>query len=62
MNQRTPAIRGGFIHVPYSPEQATRHSGAPSMSVKMMTTALKIAIESALRHEKDITISGGATN
>ncbi|MBC8949198.1 pyrrolidone-carboxylate peptidase [Xenorhabdus sp. TS4] len=62
LNQRTPAIRGGFIHVPYLPEQATRHSGAPSMSVEMMTTALKIAIESALRNEKDITISGGATN
>ncbi|KLU16890.1 MULTISPECIES: pyroglutamyl-peptidase I [Xenorhabdus] len=62
LNQRTPAVRGGFIHVPYLPEQAIKHSGAPSMAVEMMTTALKIAIESTLKHEKDITISGGTTS
>nr|WP_228005762.1 pyroglutamyl-peptidase I [Xenorhabdus sp. BG5] len=62
LNQRIPAVRGGFIHVPYLPEQATKHFGAPSMAVEMMTTALKIAIESTLRHEKDITLSGGTTS
>nr|WP_223281625.1 pyroglutamyl-peptidase I [Xenorhabdus griffiniae] len=62
LNQRFPAVRGGFIHVPYLPEQATKHSGAPSMAVEMMTTALKIAIESTLKHEKDMTITGGTTS
>ncbi|MEC2345814.1 pyroglutamyl-peptidase I [Paenibacillus barengoltzii] len=38
-------IRGGFIHVPYLPEQADRHSGAPSMTLDQLITGLERAIE-----------------
>lgn len=38
-------IRGGFIHVPYLPEQAERHPGAPSMALEQLTTGLERAIE-----------------
>lgn len=38
-------IRGGFIHVPYLPEQADRHSGAPSMTLDQLVTGLERAIE-----------------
>ena len=41
--QRYPALRCGFVHVPFLPEQA-RDGGAPSMSLKLMTEALTAAI------------------
>ncbi|OTA18357.1 pyrrolidone-carboxylate peptidase [Xenorhabdus vietnamensis] len=62
LSQHFPAVRGGFIHVPYLPEQATSHSDVPSMAVEMIMTALKIAIKSTLMNGKDIAVSGGATN
>ncbi|MBW4838631.1 MAG: pyroglutamyl-peptidase I [Paenibacillaceae bacterium] len=37
-------IRGGFIHVPYLPEQAERHPGAPSMALEQMVEGLEQAI------------------
>lgn len=37
-------IRGGFIHVPYLPEQAERHPGAPSMALEQMVFGLEQAI------------------
>ncbi len=39
------SIRGGFIHVPYLPEQAERHPGAPSMSLEQLVIGLERAIE-----------------
>ncbi|MBD2784009.1 pyroglutamyl-peptidase I [Xenorhabdus sp. DI] len=61
LHQPASVVRGGFIHVPYLPEQAARHSGTtPSMAAEMMTAALKIAIESTFKNEKDITATGGA--
>jgi pyroglutamyl-peptidase len=52
-------IRGGFIHVPYLPEQAAPLTGAPSMSLEDIVKALKIATETAISHEKDITYAAG---
>ncbi|MBD2801246.1 pyroglutamyl-peptidase I [Xenorhabdus sp. M] len=62
LNPLYPAVRGGFIHVPYLPEQAVKHSGAPSMVVGQMTAALKIAVESTLKYEKDMSVTGGTTS
>ncbi|SFN38288.1 pyroglutamyl-peptidase I [Xenorhabdus japonica] len=62
LNQHFPTVRGGFIHVPYLPEQAKKFLDEPSMAVEMMIAALKIAIEATLRNEKDIAVTGGATN
>jgi pyroglutamyl-peptidase len=39
-------VRGGFIHVPYLPEQARRlGGGAPSLPLKRMVRGIEIAIE-----------------
>ncbi|MDC9587808.1 pyroglutamyl-peptidase I [Xenorhabdus sp. XENO-10] len=62
LSQHFPAVRGGFIHVPYLPEQTTIHSNMPSMAVETIMAALKIVIESALMNGKDIAVAGGATN
>lgn len=41
-----PNLRAGFLHVPYSLEQAAQKTTAvPSMSLETMTQALRLAIE-----------------
>ncbi len=42
--QRYPAMRCGFIHVPYLPGQA-KDGGAPSMSLELMVEALETAVK-----------------
>ncbi|WP_314303617.1 pyroglutamyl-peptidase I [Brevibacillus parabrevis] len=54
-----PAVRGGFVHIPYLPEQAAKHPGQPSMSVETIVNGLQIAIETAVNHERDIVEGGG---
>ncbi len=53
--QRT--IRGGFIHVPFLPEQAK--SGQPSLPLATMVTAVAAAIETAARVRRDVRAAGG---
>lgn len=44
--KRYPNIRGGFIHVPFAPEQVLeRPDGTPSMAVSMIAKALEYAVE-----------------
>ena len=53
-------VRAGFIHLPYSPAQAARHPGAPSLAVETATGALRIALQAALRVREDARLPGGA--
>ncbi|RWR01135.1 pyrrolidone-carboxylate peptidase [[Pantoea] beijingensis] len=55
-------IRGGFIHIPWLPEQAAKHPGAPSMSAQTVILALEMAVTIALRTRQDIRQTGGATH
>lgn len=55
-------VKGGFIHIPYLPEQAAAHPGAPSMAAQTVKAALIVAIEVALRQTADVKIVGGATH
>jgi pyroglutamyl-peptidase len=43
-----PGLRGGFIHIPYLPEQAARFPGA-----------LRIAVATALAVKQDVAEPGG---
>jgi len=54
--------RGGFIHVPYLPEQAARHAGAPHMSLKTMIEAVKLSLEVALTTRDDEHYAAGTTD
>lgn len=54
--------RGGFVHIPFLPEQASNHSGQPSMSLSTITKGIALLIEVALEVEKDIVECGGATH
>ena len=57
-----PAVKGGFIHIPYLPQQAAAHPGAPSMASETVRRALEIAIDTALQVDSDIAVTGGATH
>ena len=37
-------IKAGFIHLPYLPQQAVNHKGAPSMSLETMVAGLEVGI------------------
>jgi len=54
----TSKVRAGFIHIPYSPEQAARHQSA-SMSTTLVVAALKICIEISLQQQPDILLVTG---
>jgi pyroglutamyl-peptidase len=58
----TGGARGGFVHVPYLPEQAQRVGDTPSMPLVTMTEGLRVAIDAALRHRHDLTVSAGITH
>jgi pyroglutamyl-peptidase len=59
-HEQRHGIRAGFIHVPFSPAQAARNPGAPSLGVPVVVEALRIAVASTLRHAVDIREVGGA--
>jgi pyroglutamyl-peptidase len=46
---RYPAMRGGFIHVPYLPEQVVEKRNAPGMSLDYIVRGLTLAIEAAIK-------------
>ena len=50
--------RGGFIHVPWLPEQAP--AGAPAMPLPTLVQGLRLALRSALTHTHDLRIGAGA--
>jgi len=59
--QKYPQKRGGFIHVPYVPEQVVSQANMPSMSLNDIVTAIEIAIATAEHIQKDITFGAGTT-
>ncbi|MGW7521308.1 pyroglutamyl-peptidase I [Streptomyces sp. NPDC054796] len=56
-----PALRGGFVHVPYVPEQVVDRA-APSMSVRDIATGLSAIVTAALTTTTDLRVTGGATH
>lgn len=60
--RRRPGVRGGFVHIPYSPEQAAAHAGAPALAVETVTAALRLIVRTTLRHPHDLAIPGGETH
>lgn len=52
-------IKGGFIHVPFLPEQVVDKEGVASMSLDDIVKALTLAIEAIIEYDEDIkTIEG----
>ncbi|MDB5361017.1 MAG: pcp [Rhodospirillales bacterium] len=57
-----PALRAGFIHIPFLPEQVARNPGQPSMAVETVVAGLLKAIEVAVGRTDDIAVADGATH
>ncbi|WP_382156310.1 pyroglutamyl-peptidase I [Hydrogenophaga sp. ANAO-22] len=49
--------RGGFVHVPWLPEQ-----GVPNMALDDIVRGLRVAVRSALQVDKDHSLGAGATH
>ena len=57
------AVKAGFIHVPFLPEQAEgRIDAPPSMALEEIVAGIRIAVETAVRVERDVVQAGGATH
>ncbi|MGM3277276.1 pyroglutamyl-peptidase I [Ralstonia sp. 24A2] len=59
---RAPQVRGGFIHVPTTPELAAQHAGRPSLSLETQVKGIRTAIRVALATSADLKVSGGAVH
>lgn len=57
---RAPRMRGGFIHVPATPELAARHPGRPSLRLDAQIAGMRVAVQTALTTQGDLRLSGGA--
>lgn len=56
----TVGVRGGFVHIPYSPAQAAQHPGVPSLAIETVAHGLRVALETALTTHTDRRIAAGA--
>jgi pyroglutamyl-peptidase len=54
--QSWPGVRGGFIHLPYLPEQTT---DKPSLPFEQMSLGVRLALETALAYRRDVKSAGG---
>ncbi|GEN30093.1 pyroglutamyl-peptidase [Cerasibacillus quisquiliarum] len=59
LHEQAPHVRGGFIHIPFIPEQILDKS-APSMSLDLIVKGIKIAAITAVKVKEDICEVGGA--
>jgi len=62
LSTRLPTARGGFVHLPWLPEQAAARPGQPSMALPIMIAGVRAAIECALATPDDLRVAGGATH
>ena len=59
IDRKFPKMKGGFIHVPYIPEQVLDKQQAPSMALADIVTGLRCAIEAAVKYSDDLKMPAG---
>jgi len=63
LDRKYPGITGGFIHVPFAPEQVVdRPDGTASMPVEMIAKALEYAIEAVVEGKEESKEAMGTVN
>jgi pyroglutamyl-peptidase len=62
IHKQFPGVRGGFIHVPFIPEQVVTRPNAPAMSPDDITRALEVAVQTIIDTPVDIVAVGGQTH
>lgn len=62
INTEYPEMKGGFIHVPFLPQQTVNiKGGAPSMSAEDIAAGLKAAVETFIKDLKSLPLEEGET-
>lgn len=56
----SPGLRGGFVHIPYSPAQAALHPGVPGLPLEAVTRGLRLALRVAIDTLHDRRLAAGA--
>jgi len=51
--------RGGFVHVPYTPEQVVDRPGTPAMALELQVEGIRQAVRSALLTRVDVRETAG---
>ncbi|MDC7224008.1 MAG: pyroglutamyl-peptidase I [Spirochaetales bacterium] len=59
ISRRYPHVRGGFIHVPFLPEQTLDKRDQPFMTLDMMSQALELAVRATLENEEETCFEAG---
>ncbi|GHU78982.1 pyrrolidone-carboxylate peptidase [Spirochaetia bacterium] len=60
INKRFPGIKGGFMHVPFIPEQVVnRPAPAPSLALADISRGIGEAIKAIEENEKDLKVNAG---
>lgn len=63
INKKYPNLKGGFIHVPFLPEQAVLKNPMPSsMSLEMIAKSLELSIEAIILNKEDNNLVSGETH
>lgn len=63
IDREHPEMKGGFIHVPYLPEQAAKLGEVPSMSSEVIRDAISAAIVATINNDIDVNnVVAGATH
>jgi len=57
--ERSGSMRGGFLHIPYVPEQAARLGGAPSMALDDIVRGIEIILEVSASRTDDLRLAEG---
>ncbi|MDQ0416444.1 pyroglutamyl-peptidase [Croceifilum oryzae] len=59
---RQSSIRGGFIHIPFLPEQIQTRPHMASLSLDDMIRGIETAIQVSVDYEQDLLLEGGQTH
>ncbi|WP_291570102.1 pyroglutamyl-peptidase I [Clostridium sp. UBA4548] len=59
VDKKYKGIRGGFIHVPFIPEQVITRANTPYMSLQQISRGLELAIKATVENKEDIKVSHG---
>lgn len=59
IDKKFPGKRGGFVHIPFLPEQVVDKKNMPSMPKDMIVRGLTAAISAIVDNSSDIKLTGG---
>jgi len=58
--ERSPRLRGGFIHVPATPDLVPSGSSVPTMTIDELERGIRLAIITAVQTTTDARVPGGS--